>query len=333
MTVTEDRAKQRSVALRERAAKAAMERRNRWGRRSLILPAVLYTIVVTQIPFVITIWYSLQSWNLLRPGSRHFVGLENYTKVFGDAGFRNAVVNTVVFTASAVLFSVAVGLVLAVLLDQKFRGRAVVRTLLISPFLVMPVAGALLWKTTMLNPVFGIVNWVLKPFGVGTLDWASRFPMPTIVAVAVWQWTPFMMIILLSGLQSQSTDILEAARVDGAGNWQIFRRLTMPHLRTYLELCVLLGSIFIVQTFDSIFMITQGGPGTATTNLPFELYQSAFRAFDVGEAAALGVIVVFLTIILATYALRVISRLFTDPVVASRVIDLSAYRKKEEVAA
>ena len=126
---------------------------------------------------------------------------------------------------------------------------------------------------------------------------------------------------------------MEAARVDGATAFQSFRFLTLPHLRQFLELGVVLGSIYLVATFDSIFMITQGGPGTATTNLPFELYQSAFRAFDVGEAAALGVIVVFLTIILATYALRVISRLFTDPVVASRVIDISAYRRKEEVAA
>jgi sorbitol/mannitol transport system permease protein len=318
VTVTEDRAKQRSVALRERAAKAAVERRNRWGRRSLILPAMLYTIVVTQIPFVITIWYSLQSWNLLRPGTRHFVGLENYGKVFSDAAFRNAVVNTVVFTASAVIFSLVIGLVLAILLDQRFRSRAVVRTLLISPFLVMPVAGALLWKTTMLNPVFGIVNWVLSPFGVGTLDWASRFPMPTIIAVAVWQWTPFMMIILLSGLQSQSTDILEAARVDGAGNWQIFRRLTLPHLRTYLELCVLLGSIFIVQTFDSIFIITQGGPGQATTTLPYFLYLQAFRRFEIGQAAALAIVTTIGTIVIATIALRVLSNLFKGEELAPR---------------
>jgi sorbitol/mannitol transport system permease protein len=318
VTVTEDRAKQRSVALRERAAKAAVERRNRWGRRSLILPAVLYTIVVTQIPFVITIWYSLWSWNLLRPGTRHFVGLENYGKVFTDAGFRNAIVNTITFTASAVIFSLVIGLVLAILLDQKFRSRAVVRTLLISPFLVMPVAGALLWKTTMFNPVFGIVNWVLKPFGVGTLDWASRFPMPTIITVAVWQWTPFMMIILLSGLQSQSTDILEAARVDGAGNWQIFRRLTLPHLRTYLELCVLLGSIFILQTFDSIFIITQGGPGQATTNLPYFLYLQAFRRFEIGQAAALAIVTTIGTIIIATVALRVLSNLFKGEEMAPR---------------
>jgi sorbitol/mannitol transport system permease protein len=318
VTVTEDRARSRSVALRERAAKAATQRRNRWGRRSLIGPAMLYTIVVTQIPFLVTIWYSLQSYNLLRPAPPKFVGLANYGAVFSQTGFRVAVVNTILFTASAVIFSLVIGLALAVLLDQKFRGRAVVRTLLISPFLVMPVAGALLWKTTMFNPVFGIVNWVLKPFGVGTLDWASRFPMPTIITVAVWQWTPFMMIILLSGLQSQSTDILEAARVDGAGPWQIFRRLTLPHLRTYMELCVLLGSIFILQTFDSIFIITQGGPGQATTNLPYFLYLQAFRRFEIGQAAALAIVTTLGTIVIATIALRVLSDLFKGEELESR---------------
>jgi sorbitol/mannitol transport system permease protein len=320
VTVTQDRAGQgqRLAGLRGRAASRALERRSRWARRSLVLPAMLYTIVVTQIPFLVTIWYSLQSWNLLRPGSRHFVGLANYGSVFSQSGFRTAVVNTVEFTASAVIFSLVLGLVLAVLLDRRFRGRAVARTLLISPFLVMPTAAALLWKTTMFHPVFGIVNFVLKPFGIGTLDWASKFPMPTIITVAVWQWTPFMMIILLSGLQSQSTDILEAARVDGAGAWQIFRHLTVPHLRTYMELCVLLGSIFIVQTFDSVFMITQGGPGQATTNLPYFLYLQAFRRFEIGQAAALAIVTTIATIIIATIALRVLSSLFKGEELAPR---------------
>ena len=314
MTATQ----QRSAVLRERATKAALERRGRWARRSLILPALVYTILVTQIPFVITIWYSLQSWNLLRPGSRRFAGLSNYSAIFTQTGFRTAVVNTVVFTASAVIISVVLGLVLATLLDRKFLGRGVVRTLLITPFLIMPTAGALLWKTTMLHPVFGIVNFVLKPFGVGSLDWASRFPMATIVIVAVWQWTPFMMIILLSGLQSQPTDIVEAARVDGAGGLAIFRYLTLPHLRPYLELGVLLGSIFILQTFDSIFMITQGGPGQATTNLPYFLYLQAFRRFEIGQAAALAIVVVIGTIVVATVALRVLSNLFKGEELAPR---------------
>src|SRR5215216_4597006 len=278
-------------ALRRRRGRTSLTQERR-RRRGPLLPALIFTIIVTQLPFVVTLVYSFFSWNLLRPGSREFAFLENYGEVLGDSATRKALVVTALLTA-----------------------------------------GAVLWKTTMLHPVFGMINWVLGPFGVGEVDWASEFPLLTIIAVETWHWAPFMMLILLGGLQSQDRSVLEAARVDGATPLQSFRYLTLPHLRQYLELGVVLGSIYIVQTFDSIFMITQGGPGTSTTNLPFELYQRAFRAFDVGEAAALGVIVVVLTIIFATYALRIISRLFTDPVVAARVLDLSAFdRKKAEPA-
>jgi sorbitol/mannitol transport system permease protein len=319
-----------ALSRRRRPTSLTQERRR---RRGPLLPALIFTIIVTQLPFVVTLVYSFFSWNLLRPGSREFAWFENYQEVLTSSRTWHALLVTVLLTVGAVLCSVLVGLACALLVDRKFLGRGICRTLLIAPFLVMPAAAALLWKTTMLNPVFGIVNWVLGPLGVGDVDWASQYPLPTIILVETWHWAPFMMLILLGGLQSQDRSVLEAARVDGATAFQSFRFLTLPHLRQFLELGVVLGSIYLVATFDSIFMITQGGPGTATTNLPFELYQSAFRAFDVGEAAALGVIVVFLTIILATYALRVISRLFTDPVVASRVIDVSAYRRKEEVAA
>jgi sorbitol/mannitol transport system permease protein len=312
---------------RRRPTSLTQERRR---RRGPLLPALIFTIVVTQLPFLVTLVYSFFSWNLLRPGSREFAFLENYGEVLGDSATRKALVVTVLLTAGAVLASVLLGLACALLVDRKFLCRGVVRTLLIAPFLIMPAAAALLWKTTMLHPVFGMINWVLGPLGVGEVDWASEFPLLTIIGVETWHWAPFMMLILLGGLQSQDRSVLEAARVDGASTWQVFRFMTLPHLRQYLELGVVLGAIYIVQTFDSIFMITQGGPGTSTTNLPFELYQRAFRAFDVGEAAALGVLVVILTIVVATYALRIVSRLFTDPVVASRVIDVSAFKRKEQ---
>jgi polyol transport system permease protein len=320
-------------ALRRRRQPTSLTQERR-RRRAPLLPALIFTILVTQLPFLVTLVYSFFSWNLLRPGSREFAGLQNYVDVLSDSVTRKAFLVTVELTVGAVVASVLLGLACALLVDRKFLGRGVCRTLLIAPFLVMPAAAALLWKTTMLNPVFGIVNWVLGPLGVGDVDWASKYPLLTIIAVETWHWAPFMMLILLGGLQSQDRSVLEAARVDGATTLQSFRYLTLPHLRQYIELGVVLGSIYIVQTFDSIFMITQGGPGTATTNLPFELYQRAFRAFDVGEAAALGVIVVVLTIIFATYALRIISRLFTDPVVAARVLDLSAFdrQKKPEPA-
>ena len=280
--------------------------RDRWVRRLPLLPALLFAIVVTQIPFLVTLYLSTLGWNALRPGERHFVGLGNYGQVLTDARLRAALVNTVVLTASAVVVSVVLGLGLAILLDRKFPGRAVVRTMLITPFLVMPMAAALLWKHAIYNPAYGLINGLVG----GHTDWVSNYPMAAVVATLVWQWTPFMMLILLAGLQSQSEDTLEAARVDGAGPWRIFTHMTLPHMRPYLELGALLGSIYLVQTFDAVFTITQGGPGTATTNLPYEIYLTTFRKFEYGEASAAGVIVVILTIIVATFALRVISSLF-----------------------
>ena len=298
----------------------------RWRRRGPLLPALIFTIIVTQIPFLVTIAVSTLNWNILQPGEKDFLGLgsyqsfaglENYATVFTDTRLRNAVVNTVVLTTSVVVISTLIGLLLAILLDKRFPGRGLARTLLIAPFLVMPVAAALLWKHALYNPDYGlfngVLNWVWPLSGAEqgpTVDYVSTWPMPSVVAALVWQWTPFMMLILLAGLQSQSEEVLEAARVDGANAWAIFRRMTLPHLRQYLELGALLGSIYLVNTFDAVFSITQGGPGTATTNLPYEIYLTTFRKFEYGEASAAGVIVVILTIIVATFALRVISSLF-----------------------
>jgi sorbitol/mannitol transport system permease protein len=130
------------------------------------------------------------------------------------------------------------------------------------------------------------------------------------MAEIIWQWTPFMMLLLLAGLQAQSTEILEAAQVDGAGRWRTFISITLPQLRRYLELAILLGAIYIVNSFDAIYLMTQGGPGTASANLPYYIYQRAFEGFDVGQAAAMGVVVVIGTLIVATFALRLIFRSF-----------------------
>jgi sorbitol/mannitol transport system permease protein len=282
-----------------------------WIRRAPLMPALVFTIIVTQVPFLFTLFYSLQSWNLVRPGSRQFVGLSNYANVFTDTTFRTAALNTIVITGSVVLISMVLGIALALLLDRKFLGRGIVRTLLITPFLVTPVAAALLWKTTMFDPVYGIINFVLSPLGVGEIDWISRYPLPTVITELVWQWTPFMMLLVLAGLQSQPREVVEAARVDGASSMRLFRELTLPHLRRYIELGLVLGAIYVVNTFDAIYMMTQGGPGTASTNLPFYLYQRAFLGFDIGQAAALGVVVVAGTIIVSTIALRLIFTSFS----------------------
>ncbi|MDA3647050.1 sugar ABC transporter permease [Saccharopolyspora indica] len=280
--------------------------REAWLRRAPLMPALLFTILVTQIPFLLTVFYSFQSWNLVRPGSRHFVGLRNYVEVFADSQFRGAMFNTVLLTVVCVLVAMLLGLGLALLLDRQFLGRGVVRTLLITPFLILPAAGALLWKTTMFDPTYGLLN-----FAFGTrIDWLSQFPLASVMAQVIWQWTPFMMLLILAGLQAQSKEVLEAAAVDGAGRWRTFASITLPQLGRYLQLAVLLGAIYIVNSFDAIYLMTQGGPGTASTNLPFYIYQRAFEGFDVGQSSAMGVIVVVLTLIVATFALRLMFRTF-----------------------
>ena len=290
----------------------AGSRRAAWLRRMPLLPALLYMIVVTQAPFVVTLWYSLRSWNTLTPGSNKFVWFDEYKLVFSDPTFRAAVLNTVKITASSVILSMLLGTTLAVLVNRKFVGRGIVRTMLITPFLVMPVATALLFKTTIYDPIFGLLDWVLSPFGVHQVNWVGTHSVAAVVAVLVWEWTPFMMLIVLAGLQSESLEALEAARVDGASTVQTFVWITLPYLRRYIELGMLLGSIYLLQAFGEIFILTQGGggDGTATTNLPYYIYELAFNSFNVSEAAAAGVIVVIATEIVATITLRLLSGLF-----------------------
>ena len=309
-TSTVDRLEGERRAARAAASSRQISRAEGWRRRGPLLPALIFTIIVTQLPFLLTIWYSLHSRNLLRPESDLFVGFSNYLDIARDSTFRQTAWNSVVITLGCVLVAMLLGIVLALLLDRPFFGRSVARTMLITPFLVMPVATSVLWSIALLNPTYGLFNWTLGLFGIEAVDWTSTYPVIAILMALVWQWTPFMMLLVLAGLQAQPKDVLEAASVDGAGTWLTFRLITLPHLRRYIELGVLLGIIYVVNTFDQIYLMTAGGPGTASANLPFYIYQRAFLGFDVGQAAAMGVVVVIATIIVASAALRLIFRSF-----------------------
>jgi sorbitol/mannitol transport system permease protein len=286
-----------------------------WARRAPLLPALVFMIVVTQLPFVATLVISFMNWNAYYPHARGFAGLDNYARVVTDVNTRNAIFVTIELTVVVVLVSLVLGMAIALLLDRKFLGRSAVRTMMIAPFLVVPVAAALVWKHAIFNPEYGLINgaltWIWSLFGSSSPpqpDWISTFPLGAIEMTLIWQWTPFMMLILLAGLQSRPLDVIEAARIDGADSWQIFRYMTFPHLRQYLELGALLGAIYIVQTFDPVFVITSGGLGTA--NLPYIIYQTFYLAHDYGRASAAGVITLIGTIFIATLALRTVSTLF-----------------------
>lgn len=291
----------------------ALQRSGDWARRAPLLPALIFTILMTQLPFVATIVISFMNWNAYYPDERGFAGVDNFARVFTDTNTRKAVWVTILLTVSVVLICLVLGLGIALLLDRKFRGQGVVRTMMITPFLIVPVAAALLWKHALYNPEYGLFNGLLKTlFGDNAPqpDWITNNPLAAIIAALVWQWTPFMMLILLAGLQSRPLDVVEAARIDGASSWQIFTNMTLPHLRQYIELSGLLGAIYVVQNFDHVFTITSGGLGTA--NLPYFIYQTFYTAQDYGRASAAGVVVVIGTIIIATAALRTAFSLFRE---------------------
>ncbi len=275
-------------------------------RTHLSAPTIVFLVIMTQIPFVLTIYYSFLNWNLLRPGNVRGVWFRNYIRPFQDADFYQILGQTVSLTLSVVVTTFVFGMLFALLLNRPFPGRGLARTLLISPFLMMPVVTSVLWKNVLLNPVFGLQNYVFGLVGLPTVDWLAQYPMASIIVVVSWQWIPFVMLILLAGLQSLPGSILEAARIDGAGGINLFRYIVLPHLKRFIEIALLLEIIFILNIFGQIFVITSGGPGIATTNLPFEIFKEAFLRWNVSAASALGVLAVVLANIVVMLFIRII---------------------------
>jgi polyol transport system permease protein len=286
-----------------------------WRRRLPLLPALIFMIVLTQVPFVMSIYYSLTDWHIVPPGPREWVGLHNYGDLFKDHFFRDAVWVSIQLAVIPVLGALALGTAFALLLDRKFFGQGFVRTLLITPFLLMPVVVGLVWKNQMFNDLYGVINWVIDKLGGTPVDFVSRHPTTAIAVTLIWQWTPFMMLIMLAGLQSQPSDVLEAAKVDGAKPWAIFRQLTLAHLRPYMELGVLLGTIYLIQVYDLVAVMTGGGPGS--TNVPYFVFQRSIGGgWEFGQASAYSIVVVIASIIIATFSLRVLSGLLKGEEIA-----------------
>ena len=286
-----------------------------WRRRLPLLPALVIMILLTQVPFVMSIYYSLTDWKVVPPSPREFVGLDNYTNMLNDHFFTDAVVVSIQLTVFPVLGALALGAAFAVLLDRKFFGQGVVRTLLITPFLMMPVVVGLIWKNQMFSSLYGVLNWVIETLGGTPVEFVSRYPTLSLIIVLIWQWTPFMMLIMLAGLQSQPTDVVEAAKVDGATPLGIFRQLTLSHLRPYMELGILLGTIYLIQVYDQIAVMTGGGPGS--TNVPYFVFQRSIGGgWEFGQASAYSIVVVIASIGIATVALRVLSNLLKGEEIA-----------------
>jgi sorbitol/mannitol transport system permease protein len=279
----------------------------------LLVPALLYLAAMTQAPFLLTAWYSLHTWILTSPQLGHpWVGLDNFRyEISNDPIFRQALVNSLVMTTGIVGLSLGIGLAFALLLNRTFRFRGIVRAAMIAPFFVMPTVSGIVWKNLFLNPIFGFLSWATTSVGLPRLDLLSTHAKLSVIGIASWQWTPFMMLILLAGLQGIPDDVREAAKVDGASATREFFSITLPLLGSYFELAILLGVMYVLQLFGEIFVTTQGGPGTETTTLPYYVYQTVSQANDVGTASAQGLLGVVFASIIAAFLLRISTRTLT----------------------
>jgi multiple sugar transport system permease protein len=262
--------------------------------RLLPLPAALSIAALIIFPLVFNIYMSLQAWFVSSTTPPAFVGLKNYLEIFGkDARFWNALWVTVKFTTVSVVLQLALGLAIAVYLHREFRGRGLVRTVMLLPMVSTPVAVALIW-VVMFNPSLGILNYFLTCIGLKPLLWLGhpQTALPSLILMDTWKWTPFMVLILHSGLQSLPITPFEAARIDGASRWQTFRYVTLPLLRPSIAVSLIFRTMDSLKTFDTIYVMTEGGPNNATEILNIYTFQTGFKYFHIGYASALAVILV-----------------------------------------
>lgn len=275
--------------------------------RLLIAPSIILLLLWMIVPLAMTVWFSTLNYNLLNP-EKVFVGLGNFRYFLGDPAFLSSVGNTLLLVGSVLAITAVCGVPIALLLDQVFVGRRIVRLMLIAPFFVMPTVSALIWKNLLMHPVSGLLAWVWRLFGLTPIDWFTQYPMLSIVLIVAWQWLPFAVLILLTALQSMDEEQQEAALMDGAGVFDRFVHLTLPHLARPLTIVILIETIFLLTVFVEIYVTTGGGPGMQTTNLAYLIYSQALLQYDVGAASAGGLIAVVLANIAAMFLVRIIGK-------------------------
>lgn len=281
---------------------------NRTLPRLLMAPAVVTLFLWMIVPLVMSIYFSAVRYNLMQPGDKAFIGLANFEFFFTDPDFGASVSNTLLLLGSVIGITVVLGIALALLVNEAFPGRGLVRVLLISPFFVMPTANALLWKHMMMNPVYGVLSQVAIFFGATPVDWLTDHPLFSVIVMVAWQWLPFACLIFITSLQSLDRDQMEAAGMDGANVLQKFWFLTLPHLGRPIAVVVMIEMIFLMSVFAEIFTTTGGGPGNASTNVAFLIFKQALLNFDVGVASAGALFAVVLANIAAVFLIRMIGK-------------------------
>lgn len=274
----------------------------------LIAPSVVLLFLWMIVPLVMTLWFSFQRYNILNPARDGFAGFNNYRFLLSDPALWTAMGNTLILVGSVLVITIVLGTLMAVLFDQPFAGRGVARLLVIAPFFVMPTVSALIWKNMLMHPVNGLFAWITKSLGLGVVDWFAQVPLLSIIMIVSWQWIPFALLIILTSLQSVDAEQKEAARIDGAGPFQMFFKIILPHLKRPIGIVIMIETIFFLSIFAEILVTTNGGPGNASTNLPYLVYRKALLDWDVGGASAGAMIAVVLANIVAVFLLRTVAR-------------------------
>jgi multiple sugar transport system permease protein len=268
----------------------------------VILPGILFLIFMAIYPLAFSFWISFSNWDLLDP-EHYFVGLKNYKNIILDGNFWNAVLVTGTFTVSAVSIEIIFGFIIALLINNITKGRRFFQTIFLLPVIVAPAISGLMWRF-MLNYEYGVLNFFMTVVHLQRHAWLAEksFALPAIILTDIWQWTPFMTIILLAGLQSLPDEPMEAARIDGCSSWQRFWLITLPMMKRVTTIALVLRTIDAFRIYDIIFMMTRGGPVNATSSLSWIIYERGFKTFELHKSAAMS----WLMLIIVTVIIMII---------------------------
>jgi multiple sugar transport system permease protein len=286
----------------------ALTQRERRFAAALLAPAFFALLATTTFPLFFLIWTSVFRMDLAMPFTNGFVGFENYRVLLADERFWSSLLVSLIYTASTVILQVVIGLALALLVMDMKRGQGLFRLIAILPVVLSPAVVGMIWRTFMLAPEFGIVDFLSINAGLGSQNWLGDplLAMVSVILIHTWQWTPFAFMVLLASLAALPEDIYEAARLDRASAWQRFRRITLPLLRPAIVMVIIMRTMVALTAFAAIFTVTGGGPGTATEILNLYAYRKSFTELSIGYGSALAVALLVVTIIISgiLFALR-----------------------------
>ncbi len=277
---------------------------SRFAARLMVAPSVIVLFIWMIVPLGLTIFFSFRLYRLISPERTGWVGLNNYIWFLNSPDFWLAISNTLLLVGGVLAITVVFGVLIALLIDQPVWGQGPLRILVISPFFVMPPVAASIWENLFMHPQNGMLASAAQGLGMQPILFLENYPMASIIFIVSWEWLPFATLIFLTALQSMSSEQLEAAEMDGAPAVSRFRYLVLPHLTRSITVVVLIQTIFLLGIFGEIYTTTQGGPGSASTTLPYMIYKQAVIAKDIGRAAAGGIIAVILANIVAFFLMR-----------------------------